>query len=145
MRRGDSGFTLLELIVALVIVGIVAAMGTVNYVAAQRRAREASVKANMHSFQLAAEDFGLQHPAYASLADSIAALLPRGGADFCNPYTKTAGNGQAWVDQPSWQAVLTSGSSRPGVVTYGDSACARYQIVGRATSGDLPLRLTSGE
>lgn len=145
MRRGDSGFTLLELIVALVIVGIVAAMGTVNYVAAQRRAREASVKANMHSFQLAAEDFGLQHPAYASLADSVAALLPRGGADFCNPYTKTAGNGQAWLDQPSWQAVLTSGSSRPGVVTYGDSACARYQIVGRATSGDLPLRLTSGE
>jgi prepilin-type N-terminal cleavage/methylation domain-containing protein len=30
MRRGESGFTLLELIVALVIVGIVAAMGTVN-------------------------------------------------------------------------------------------------------------------
>jgi prepilin-type N-terminal cleavage/methylation domain-containing protein len=144
MRRGDCGFTLLELIVALVLVGIIAAMGTANIVAAQKRAREASLKANMHSFQLAAEDFGLQHPAYASVADSVAALLPMGGAVFCNPYTKTPGNGQAWIDQPAWRVTLTSASTQPGIVSYGDSACALYQIVGRTTSGDLPLRLTNG-
>lgn len=144
MRRDDSGFTLLELMVALVVVGIVAAMATVNYVAAQKRAREAAVKTNMHTFQLAAEDFGLRWPAYSSTADSVAALLPMGGASFCNPYTKSAGSGRAWLDQPAWQNPMTSASTRPGTVTYGDSAGQRYQIVGRGTTADLPLRLTGG-
>jgi general secretion pathway protein G len=144
MRRNDSGFTLLELLIVLVVVGILAAMGTVNYVAAQKRAREAAVKANMHTFQLAAEDFGLRQPAYASTADSVAALLPLGGGTFCNPYTKSAGGGQAWLDQPSWQTPLVSASTQPGVVTYGDSACVRYQIVGRGSTADLPLRLIGG-
>lgn len=144
MHRGSHGFTLVELMITLVIVGIIALMATVNYVAAQRRAREAALKSNMHSFQLAAEDFGVQHQAYASVADSVATLLPRGGLDFRNPFTKAAGIGQAWLDQPAWQTLLTSASSHAGVVSYGDSASARYQIVGRTASGDLPLHLTSG-
>jgi len=144
MRQHDSGFTLAELLITLVILGIVAAMATVNYVAAQKRAREASVKANMHSFQLAAEDFNLRSPSYSSTADSVAALLPMSGSTMCNPYTKTAGRGQAWADQPVWQARMVSASTQPGVVTYGDSAGALYQIVGRGSSGDLPLRLTGG-
>lgn len=144
MRRDDSGFTLLELIVAVVVLGIVAAMATVNYVAAQKRAREAAVKANMHSFQLAAEDFGLRWPAYSTTADSVAALLPMGGNTLSNPYTTTTGRGQAWLDQPAWQNPMTSASTQPGVVTYGDSAGMRYQIVGRGSTGDLPLRLVGG-
>lgn len=98
----------------------------------------------MHTFQLAAEDFGLRWPAYSSTADSVAALLPLGGATLCNPYTKQPGSGRAWLDQPSWQSPMTSASTQPGIVTYGDSANVRYQIVGRGTSADLPLRLTGG-
>ena len=144
MRHNHSGFTLVELLIALIIVGIIAAMATVNYVAAQKRAREASLKTNMHTFQLAAEDFGLRSPSYAATADSVAALLPQGGGSMCNPYTKTPGRDNAWADQPSWQEPLQSVSTQPGVVTYGDSVGLVYQIVGRGSAGDLPLRLKGG-
>lgn len=144
MRRGDSGFTLLELIVALVIVGIIAAMGAANYIAAQKRAREASLKANMHSFQLAAEDFRLLSGAFASSADSVALLLPVGGARFANPFTRRTGRNYAWRDQATWRTAMTSGTTTAGLVAYGDSARVRYQIVGRGAKSDLTLRYSGG-
>lgn len=144
MRRRDSGFTLVELLITLILVAILAWIGSANFAATQKRAREASLKANMHSFQLAAEDFGLLNGAYASRADSVVPLLPVGGGRFANPFTKETGCDHAWRDQASWSAVLSSGTTTAGVVAYGDSARASYQIVGRGAAGDLPVRYSSG-
>lgn len=54
MRRG---FTLMELMVVVVIIGILAAIAIPNYVSLTARAKEASVKQNMHTLQVAIEDF----------------------------------------------------------------------------------------
>jgi prepilin-type N-terminal cleavage/methylation domain-containing protein len=142
----SRGFTFMELLIVLVVTGILAAMAIANYGAVQKRAREASTKSNMHTFQLAAEDYGVRNGgAYPTDADQAAALLTQDGNTFYNPFTQTVGGEQAWVDRPTWARPLTTGSTRAGIVAYGDSAGTRYQIAGRGATEDLKLVITSGQ
>src|SRR5678810_1089613 len=95
----------------------------------QNRAKEGSTKANMHTFQLAAEDYGVQNDgAYANTAAQVAANLPAGGANFKNPFTPgTAGT--AYADVSTWARPITP-SATAGMVSYCDSSLANYQIAG---------------
>lgn len=55
--RNQSGFTLIELLVVIVIIGILAAIALPNFIKARNKAREAEVKSNVHSIQLALERY----------------------------------------------------------------------------------------
>ena len=148
MSRNEKGFTLIELMIVVVIIGILAAIAIPNFIAMQDRAKEGSTKANMHTMQLSAEDYGVQNDgAYAGTAGEVALLLPGqpAGSNFKNPFDKTTGSGNAWVDQATWTATLATGSTTRGITAYGDSASLKYQVAGRGKSGDLSLVLTSGQ
>ena len=74
MRR--AGFTLVELAIVLVVVGILASMTIPAFYRMRERAREAAVKSNAHAVHLAAEDFAAQNGGIYATDDTTA--LPGG-------------------------------------------------------------------
>lgn len=90
MFGNSKGFSLIELMIVVVIIGILAAVAIPNYISMQNRAKEASVKANAHSVQLVVEDYSVRHNGiYPALVDITAALFP-GGTYPDNPFTGAA-------------------------------------------------------
>ena len=148
MSRTQKGFTLIELMIVVVIIGILAAIAIPNFIAMQNRAKEGSTKANMHTFQLAAEDYGTQNDGlYAGTADIVAGNLPGQppGSNFKNPFDKTTGSGHSFIDVTTYAANLATGQTLAGIVAYADSVNMKYAIAGRGVSADLPMVLTSGQ
>lgn len=132
LRTAQGGFTLVELMITVIVIGILTAIAIPNFIRLQEKAREASVKTNMHTFHLVAEDYSvLSDGAYATAASAAAALLP---SDFQNPFTGSTGQGNAWMEGTA---------NSQGLVGYEGTANG-YMITGYGVSAPLSLTLTSG-
>jgi len=143
MVKRQRGFTLIELMVVVLIIGILAAISIPNFVAMRNRANEGATKANMHTFQLAAEDYAVQNDGrYAPDAALVAVLMPGAGTIFENPFDHSVGVDASWENRTS---ILDAPNAIPGITSYADSSDTIYNIKGYGKDAALTLVLTSGQ
>jgi prepilin-type N-terminal cleavage/methylation domain-containing protein len=162
MKR--KGFTLIELMVVVVIIGILAAIAIPNFLAMQDRAKEGSVKNNMHVLQTAVEDFNVRggyrypanfteqiidaNPAYSGyepnqhISDNYGP--PAGSPPTFGNNTILAGN----VKNPfnaADECVYDNNTNHMGVACYNyDNTNQSYMITGYGRKGMLDIILTPG-
>jgi general secretion pathway protein G len=101
-RRAQKGFTLIELIVVVTIIGILASIAVVNVKFAQRKAREAALKDNLFEMRKAIDNFYADKQRYPSdLNELVPGYLRRIPSD---PITM----------QPDWEPVMEDPMSLEG-------------------------------
>ncbi len=143
--RSVKGFTLIELMIVVVIIGILAAIGIPSYMKIVGRAREGATKSNMHTLQVAAEDYAVTYDGtYAATMTTgspfdISNRLP---SNFRNPFDGSTGPGAAWETRAS---VTASSTPLPGISSYADSANNTYNIKGYGHTELILWIATSGQ
>lgn len=79
-RSAEHGFTLVELLVVIVIIGLLATIVAINVIPAGNQARVEKAKADIATLEQALEQYRLDNMTYPGAADGLQALLtPPGG------------------------------------------------------------------
>jgi prepilin-type N-terminal cleavage/methylation domain-containing protein len=89
VRALSRGFTMIELMIVVMVIGIIVSIVLPNYIRFAKRAKEAVVQENMHTVQLAIESFSVDQLGHYPLETdeaAVKALLPDGRYPD-NPFT----------------------------------------------------------
>jgi prepilin-type N-terminal cleavage/methylation domain-containing protein len=174
-KKYSGGFTLIELMIVVVIIGILAAIAIPNFLSMRNRAKTSSVKANMHTIQLTAEDFSVMAEGFypkdeITKVEDVLADVGYPGVDNKKSFTGINGRGKGkGKGRGDGDALLPEVFLNP---FYGDdpaikkgsppaqppSGCAYYtgfDLIGKAARGysvsgygkerAIPLILVSGQ
>jgi len=75
--RNERGFTLVEMMVVIVIIGLLAAVVVVNVMPAVDRAAATRVQADLDRIEMALDQYRLENMRYPTAQEGIAALVPQ--------------------------------------------------------------------
>ena len=131
--------------IVVVIIGIIAAIAIPNFINMQARAKEASVKSNCHTLQLACEEWSIMSGGIYPLdvdtdltpaGDRLMDLLP-GSILMANPFTKAN-------TEP-----VNGASANPGEIGYvplvANGVGSGYTITGSGKDGNVITTMTGGQ
>ena len=136
--KNQKGFTLIELMVVIVIIGILVAIALPNFIGAQDRAKLSSVKANMHTYQTIVETYAVDWG--GSYGANIAEVSTE-ATTASNPYYKTFvnpfGSSFSSITNVGGTAIPNAGASlgMTGVVAYTRPATSSYAVYGGDKTG----------
>lgn len=128
--KKSRGFTLFELLVSISIIGILVALATVSYSAAQKKARDARRIEDMKSIQTAAEQY------YSSA--SFEYPTSRSGA-WTTPDGQTILESYPTDPKPSWTAYSATTNT-----TSAYCVCARMENTTAGNASDSNCTFASG-
>lgn len=135
-QSGHAGFTLIELAIVVMIIGILAVIVVPNYVGFANRAKEALVKENMHVIQTGMELYSVDHlGTYPTAADEagLKNLLPNQTYPE-NPFTNLA-TPVAWDAEPA----------TPGEIAIIGRPGGGYELKGHGRYGVMEMTIVNGQ
>jgi len=75
LRRDEAGFTLIELMVVIVIIGMLAAIVVPKFMGASEKAAQTAARAQISSFKTALQLYKLDNVRYPTTAEGLDALI----------------------------------------------------------------------
>ena len=89
--KGEKGFTLIELMIVVAIIGILAAIAIPNFLNYQRRAKTAEARTNLGAIRTSQES-------YASTADEYVAAATNPNGNIQSTKRQWTSNVAGWID-----------------------------------------------
>jgi prepilin-type N-terminal cleavage/methylation domain-containing protein len=140
INKSESAFTLIELMVVVVIIGILAAIAIPNFIRMENRAKEADVKGVAHAVLLTVEEYKTRPDAYGAKPGSMAEMLtyfPTNVLSKRNPFSTNGamyGNGELMDGIPD-------ASGRVGYIFSGQDF--PYEVIAKGANDIIILTLSA--